>query len=75
MKSLADGQTFVYLRELAFTSADGTVRRLDVKEIKEMASTVRVLTDCVRSLYGIPTFGETSRLYLAGKSEKPDSCR
>ena len=46
------------------------MKRLDTKMIKEMASTVRVLTDCVRSLYGIPTFGESSRLYLAGKGIK-----
>lgn len=54
----------------AALSTDGTVKRLDTKMIKEMASTVRVLTDCVRSLYGIPTFGESSRLYLAGKGIK-----
>lgn len=51
----------------------GGVRRLNTKAIKEMASTVRVLTECVRSLYGIPTFGEKSRLYLAGKGISPGS--
>lgn len=57
------------IKKAALTS-DGAVKRLDTKMIKEMASTVRVLTDCVRSLYGIPTFGESSRLYLAGKGFK-----
>lgn len=50
--------------------------KLDTKALKEMTNTLKVLTECVRSLYGIPTFGETSRLYLAsrdaGKEDDPE---
>lgn len=46
--------------------------KLDTKALKEMTNTLKVLTECVRSLYGIPTFGETSRLYLASRSESKE---
>lgn len=46
--------------------------KLDTKAIKEMTNTLKVLTECVRSLYGIPTFGETSRLYLASRTDMRD---
>ncbi len=46
--------------------------KLDTKALKEMASTLKVLTDCVRNLYGIPTFGETSKLYLASRTDAPE---
>ncbi len=47
-------------------------KKVDIKALKDMASTVRVLTDCVRTLYGIPSFGESTRLYLAGKGINSD---
>ena len=47
--------------------------KLDTKALKEMVGTLKVLTECVRSLWGIPTFGETARLYLADKSEDNES--
>lgn len=47
-------------------------KKVDIKAIKDMASTVRVLTDCVRTLYGIPSFGESTRLYLAGRGLNSD---
>ncbi len=46
--------------------------KLDTKALKEMTNTLKVLTECVRSLYGIPTFGETSRLYLASRDDSKD---
>lgn len=54
----------------ASVTSGGVTKKIDTKMIKDMASTVRVLTDCVRSLYGIPTFGESTRLYLAGRGIK-----
>ena len=43
--------------------------KLDTKSLKETVGALKVLTECIRTLYGIPTFGETARLYLADRDE------
>ncbi len=47
--------------------------KLDTKALKEMTGTLKTLTECVRNLYGIPTFSETARLYLANKGDDDES--